>query len=137
MNKYYLFIIKKRHIRNFKNKSYVLYKNLEKLYYLNTYDFSYGLNIYKQLCDYISVKLLKDYINSRIKHTKINNLIKIDSIKESTYITLKRSCIIIYTNKRKSFLFKIFNIYNNNIFVCDFQNKNYFWLNEYVKSRQI
>lgn len=133
MNKYYLFVIKKRNINIYKNKSYVLYKNLEKLYYLKAYDFSYGLNIYNTLCDNISVKLLNNYINSRIKHKRINNIIKID---KNNYLTIKRSCIIMYTNNKKNILFKIFNIYNDNIFVCDFKNNNYFWLNEYLKKGQ-
>ena len=131
MNRYYLFIIKKDYMRLYRSKSYVLYKVLENLY--NTCDFSYGVNIYKQLCNKISVKLLNDYIESRIRHKKINNIIKLESAKEKTYIEIKYSCIVVYTNTKKTTIFKIFNIYNRNIFVCDFKNKDYFWLNNYLK----
>lgn len=132
MNKYYLFIIDKKLIKNYKNKSYVLYKLLETLYKSETYDFCYGIKIYWQICNNISVKLLNNYINNRIKISKINE--KVFKIKnEQTYIQLMYPCIIIKTKNKKSNLFRIFNIYNRDIFVCDFKNQNYFWLNEYLK----
>ena len=134
MKKYYLFIIKNEYVKLYKNKSYVLYKILEKLYSAKTYDFSYGINIYKELCNNISVKLLDNYFNNRILHKKKNNIIKLNN--ELTYIEIKYPCIIIYTNKISK-IFKIFNIYNHNIFMCDFKNKKYYWLNKYVKYRQI
>ena len=55
------------------NKSYVLYKIMETLYKLRAYDFSYGKNIYKQLCLPFSSKLLNNYIEKRINNIKINN----------------------------------------------------------------
>lgn len=132
MNKYYLFIIDKKLIKNYKNKSYVLYKLIETLYKSETYDFCYGIKIYWQICNNISVKLLNNYINNRIKISKINE--KVFKIKnEQTYIQLMYPCIIIKTKNKKSNLFRIFNIYNRDIFVCDFKNQNYFWLNEYLK----
>lgn len=134
MNKYYLFIIDKKLIKNYKNKSYVLYKLLETLYKSETYDFCYGIKIYWQICNNISVKLLNNYINNRIKISKVNE--KVFKIKnEQTYIQLMYPCIIIKTKNKKSNLFRIFNIYNRDIFVCDFKNQNYFWLNEYLKNR--
>ena len=66
MRKYYLFIIKLEYTKKYKNKSYVLYKILENLYNLRTYDFSYGVNIYKQICLPFAVKVLKNYINNPI-----------------------------------------------------------------------
>ena len=133
MTKYYLFIIKKRNLNIYKNKSYVLYKMLEKLYSLKAYDFSYGLNIYNELCDLINVKLLEDYISNHLEHEIKNKLIKINN----NYVSLKKPCIILYTNTKRNELFKLFNIYNPHIFVCNFKNHDYFWLNEYLKNRQI
>lgn len=130
MRKYYLFIIKKEYVKLYKNKSYILYKILEKLYNMD-YEYTYGINIYNQLCDRVSKKLLNNYINSRIKHTRKNKLIIINK----TYLEIKYSCIIIYTNKKNNNIFKIFNIYNSNIFICDFKNKDYFWLNEYLNRK--
>ncbi len=132
MNKYYLFIIDKKLIKEYKNKSYVLYKLLETLYKSETYDFCYGIKIYWQICNNISVKLLSNYINNRINTIKINEkIIKLKN--EKTYIQLMYPCIIVKTKNKKNNIFKIFNIYNRDIFVCDFENKDYYWLNEYLK----
>ena len=127
MRKYYLFIIKKEYINIYKNKSYVLYKMLEKLKNLRKYDFSYGLNIYKEICLPFSVNLLTNYIKQRIKYKKINDkIIKIDNI----YLQINYSCINIKSDINNPWILKIFNIYNKNIFVCDFDNIDYFWLND-------
>ena len=127
MKKYYLFIINDYYVKLYKNKSYALYKILEGLYSIKAYDFSYGLNIYNEICKNIDVKLLNNYFNNRIRHIKINNIIKLYN--EKTYIEILYPCIIIYTSNRVSKIFKLFNIYNHNIFICDFNNKKSFWLN--------
>lgn len=133
MNKYYLFIIENKLIKNYKNKSYVLYKLLETLYKSEAYDFCYGIKIYWQICNNFSVKLLDNYISNRIKSYKKNKIIKIKN--ENTYIRLMHPCIVIKTNNRRTKIFRIFNIYNRNIFVCNFEKQDYFWLNDYLKSK--
>lgn len=134
MNKYYLFIIDNKLVKSYKNKSYVLYKLLETLYKSESYDFCYVIKIYWQICNNFSVKLLQNYINTRIKCFKKGKVIRIAD--EKTYIQLMYPCIIISTNNKKTNIFKIFNIYNRCIFVCDFKNYNYFWLNDYLKTRK-
>ena len=131
MRKYYLFIIKNEYI--IKNKSYGIFKMLKKIYYLKSYDFSYGINIYRELCLPFSVNLLNNYLDKRISHKKINNkLIKIQD--ENTYLQLMYPCVIIKTNQNIPKILKIFHIYNRNIFICDFDNDDYFWLNDYFNS---
>lgn len=135
MRKYYLFIIKKEYYDIYKNKSYVLYKILEKLHSLRPYDFSYGISIYKQICLPFAFKLLNNYVKQRIKHHKISDkVIKIDSAFEDTYIQIRYPCVIIKTNVNMPQILKIFNIYNKNIFVCDFKNIDYFWLSHHFKT---
>ena len=62
MKKYYLFVIKNDYYRIYRKNPYILYKILERLYMLEKYDFSYGISLYKQLCQPFGVKLLKNYI---------------------------------------------------------------------------
>ena len=40
---------------------------------------------------------------------------------------------MIFTDTSYPEIFRIFNIYNRKIFVCDFLNSNYFWLNKEVE----
>ena len=130
MEKYYLFIIKDKYRKLYKNKSYALYKILENLYGIKAYDFSFGINIYNEICKNLNVKLLNNYFNNRINHKRINKIIKLN--KENTYIQIMYPCVVIYTNNKFSKTFRLFNIYNQNIFACDFKNKKSFWLNKQV-----
>ena len=80
------------------------------------------------------VKLFNNYINNKMRYEQINSeVIKIDSLFEETYIRIKPSCVIIYSNVNFPQILKIFNIYNKNIFVCDFEQKDFFWLNRQIK----
>lgn len=134
MRKYYLFIIKKTYYNTYKNKSYVLYQVLETLKNAQTYDFSYGINVYKSLCMPFPIKLLYNYFEKRISYNLVNSkVMKINSHFEETYVEIKHSCIIIKSNVSFPEILKIFNIYNKNIFVCDFNHKDFFWLNDVLK----
>lgn len=134
MRKYYLFIIKKEYYNSYKNKSYVLYQVLESLKNIKSYDFSYGINIYQNICLPFPVSLFKNYFSNRINYEQINKkIIRIESDFEDTYVQLNYSCIIIKSNCNFPQILKIFNIYNKNIFICDFKNKDFFWLNEQLK----
>ena len=135
MRKYYLFVLKKEYYNFYKNKSYVLYKMLENLDSLKPYDFSYGIDIFKEMCLPFSYKVLKNYIDNKITHKKISSkVIKINNKNEIIYLQLGYAKTIIKTNVNIPKIFKIFNIYNKNIFVCDFQNNDYFWLNNCFNS---
>ena len=97
----------------YKNKSYVLYKIMETLYKLRTYDFSYGKNIYFQLCLPFASKLLNNYIDKRINNIKVNDkVIKISSEFEDTYLQISKAFVVIKTNVNSPQILKIFNIYN-------------------------
>lgn len=134
MRKYYLFLIKNEYYKVYRDNSYILYKMLESISNMQTYDYSYGISIFNQLCNKVSDKLLNNYIDSKIKHIKINKkIIFINSLFERTYIQINKSCIIVKTNVVLPQIFKVFNIYNRQIFICDFLNKNYFWLNKQIK----
>lgn len=135
VRKYYLFIIKKEYGNTYKNKSYVLYKILENLSHLKTCDFSYGIQIFEELCLPFSVKLLSNYIDNRISYRRINSkIIQLDDYIERTYLQLGYPCTIIKSNINNPKILKVFHIYSKEIFVCDFENKDYFWLSEQIKS---
>lgn len=135
MRRYYLFIIKKEYYNTYKNKSYVLYKILEKLYKLNAYDFSYGIKIYEELCLPFAVKVLSNYIYHHIQYEFINSkIIHLKSNFEKTYLQISYPCTIIKTNVNSPEILKVFNIYNHYIFICDFDMEDYFWLNHQRKN---
>ncbi len=116
---------------------YNLYKTLESIYLLNKESASFG----KDLLDQLITPLEKDKISKTIyelnkdndfymkvgdKHKIINKYRK-----EQTEIEVKNSHILLKTN---AFYKNIKNFLPSNyFFVCDFANKDYFWLSKLVQ----
>ena len=136
MYKYYLFIIKKEVYSAYYNNMDILFSTLRNLYYSSNNELSYGLSVYNQICDIFNKNILKDYFKNKnskyIKEIKNKFLIK-DKNGEISLINIRSSCLIIKTNSKLPVFLKIINYYNKYIFVCDFKNGRYFWLNDQYK----
>ena len=129
MRKYYIFIIRKEFYKIYKNNSLVLYKTLENLYNLNLSNFGYGVSIYNQLCLTFNPEVLNNYFLRKFNNYKYN---KHFIISEGVIIEIHRSCIVLLTKKNVPNIMKYLLYYNKYLFVCDFDNKDYFWLeNQY------
>ncbi|MBE6144225.1 MAG: sporulation inhibitor of replication protein SirA [Firmicutes bacterium] len=129
MRKYYIFIIRTEFYKIYKNNSLVLYKTLENLYKLNNNNFGYGFSIYNQLCLTFNTEVLNNYFLRKFANYKHN---KHYIQKEQTILEINKSCIVVLTkyNVPKSLKYLLY--YNKYLFVCDFDNKDYFWLqNQY------
>ena len=125
MRKYYLFKIKAESLNNKK-----LYNILEELFYLNRNKFEYGNYIFSNLCSHLNkdelILKLKDKFDIKGNKIIINDL-------ENTSIKINNICIVIETNKNVSIIFKYLNDIEKHFFVCDFKNKDYFLLNNFVQ----
>jgi hypothetical protein len=49
-------------------------------------------------------------------------------------LELNYSCAVVKTSVNIPEIMRVLNIYNKNIFVCDFENSDYFWLKDYFKA---
>lgn len=135
MHTYHLFVLKKETIKLYQKNSNILYILLKNLYELKEKDLVYGISVYHQLCMPINKKLLTNYIIDKIPSLKKNkDTFKILSFFENTTVKINHSNIIVKTDKEKSEIYKIFHIYSDSIFICDFKNNNYFWLDKILKS---
>ena len=133
MYKYNLFIINNNAYKIFKNNADYLYNILNLLYHIKKTDMIFGICLYKDICDKFSVKLFNNYITERFLIKKINNKILLKNNKEKTYLKIKYSNVFIESNVLLPQILKIFNIYNRKIFVVDFNNTKFFWLNDAIK----
>ena len=133
MYKYYLFIINNNAYKIYKNNSYYLYNILNTLCHMKKTDWIYGINLYKNICDIFSVKLLNNYIKDRFYTETKNKKILLKNKEEKTSLKIRYSTVIIESSIYLPQIFRIFNIYNKKIFVIDFNNKNFFWLNDEIK----
>lgn len=127
MQTYNLFVIKDNYVDNYSNNQYLFYL-LKRLYNLKD-NFNYGINLYQELCNFINVDALRYYLNIKYNLNNINNFYI-----DECLTVLKPTRIIIKSNCLPN-LIKLFNCYNRNIFVCDFENNNYFWLDSFVKTK--
>ena len=139
MRTFYLFEIKDNILKNYKNNYEELYKLLESIHYLKTEDIILGYNIFNNLVKPIKKNQYNDYI----KRNNIENECYIcynythtmnDFYNnESTKMIINNSHIRIKSNKNiPSFFYDIRKL--KNIFVCDFNNHDYFLLEETLYS---
>ena len=137
MRTYYLFDIKDNILKNYKHNYDELYEILESVYKLKEEDLVLGYDIFEKIVN----PMKKDIVNNYIKEKNIENenyicynythIINDFYNDESTKMIINNSNIKIKSNKNApSFFYNIRKF--NNIFVCDFNNKDYFLLEETV-----
>ena len=136
MRLYYIFNIKSEIIDLYKDKPSSLYKILENIYYMHEEDANYGFNIFKQLTNKnrqvelnndIYIKLHKDLVYSKLGNVHIVNDLYHDEV---SILKIKNSHLLIESNKGISSFFKVLNDINNNYFVCDFKEKDFFFMDK-------
>lgn len=124
--KYYLFVIKKDFYK--KNDNY-LYSMLENLKYMKRENYNYGFSIYHNVCYFFNDSIIKNYLEKKYNMKPENNIYK---IADDTTLKITKSYAVIKTNKHLRELLCIFYIYHKDIFVCNFDTKEYFWLKEKI-----
>ncbi|MBE6156857.1 MAG: sporulation inhibitor of replication protein SirA [Firmicutes bacterium] len=138
MRTFYIFKIKRELTILTKETPYNLYRTIENLYYLDNDSLGVSFKIYNDLFDLFD----KEYINKRIynlfkNHRYYNKDGDIHTIcnkykPETSTLRVYRSHIILKSDVINPTLLVNY-LMTDNLFVCDFKNKDYFWLNEFVR----
>lgn len=113
-----------------------LYEILKQLYSLKKNDLDYAVQVFSSLTEkvdkeYLNKKIFLKYHNEMI-YTKtdtehiINNLYK----DEISILTIKNVYMLLTTNHNYSSFFNILLDYQEDLFICDFENFDYFFLND-------
>jgi hypothetical protein len=120
-----------------KETPYNLFKTLEGVYYLDKTQLDVGISLFEQ----IAIPFHKDDINKLLFDTyKDNDFYTLSKGKHRLYnkylneiveFEPRLSYILLKTNSNKKSIFQNIMI-NNHLFACDFQNKDYFWLDSIV-----
>lgn len=128
MRTYYLFTIRPKIKTAYQEDVNGLYNHLYRLYKNNKRTINYKFNFYKQLCIVFKADVIKEYLKYQ-PHVKYkNNKFLIKKNPEINLIEVNYACVVIISNINIPLILKSFSYYNNNIFVCDFENNDYFWL---------
>ena len=136
MRTFYIFKISKNMTLLTEDNPYNLYKTLEEIYLLDKKSVSYGKDLLDQLIipinkekyNRVIYEINKDndfYMKMGDKHTIYNRYRD-----ESTTIIIKNSHIILQTTSINKNITNF--LPSRNLFVCDFKNKDYFWLSKLV-----
>ncbi len=132
MRHFYLFDIN-NNININKTHPYGLYKLFLELYHSSTSNYRYYNRIYGSIIKPINRKLLNNNIynvyKTNVYYTKFKNKHYYNDYldNEETRVIINNSFIRVDTNKIKPSFFKYLNKYSN-LFVCDFDNNDYFYL---------
>ena len=137
MRTFYIFKINKEMGILLKESPYNLFKSMEGIYLMDKADVGFG----KELLDQIIVPIDKLKYNRLIydKNKENDFYIKSGDIhrivnkyrKEDTIIKVRNSHILLHTNIINKDIRKF--LPKSELFACDFENKDYFWLEELVR----
>ena len=133
MRVYYLFRINDTFKNLYNSKTFYLYKTLEEISKSSKNDFIISYKLFEQM----AISYDKTHTNNNIYNSfyydkyykrNLNKHIYNDEV-EKTILTVYNTYIKIKTNKNSCKFFKVLR-HDGNIFVCDFNNKDYFWLSK-------
>lgn len=117
---------------------YKLYKMLEDAYYTNKHNLVLSSSLYEQITTNFNKLYLNNYlfVNNKLDsyYYKKSNLHLISNRHERSKLMVNSYCLKLKTNLNYPKFFEHINKYSDNIFICDFQNQDYFWLNKVVKN---
>ena len=118
-----------------------LYKMLEDAYYTNKHNIVLSSTYYEQITTNFNKLYINNYINVNNKidgyYYNKNNIHIISSRDEYSKLMVSKYCLKLKTNLNYPIFFKNIATYSDNIFVCDFENHDYFWLNKVSKLNKI
>lgn len=138
MRTFYIFKIKKELTILTKETPYNLYRTIENLYYIDKHDLGVSFHVYNDLFDLFD----KEYLNKRINSLfKSNRYYSYEQDKHTIYnkyrpetsiLKIYKSHILLKSDVINPTLLVNY-LMSDNLFVCDFKNKDFFWLNEFVR----
>lgn len=134
MREFFVFELKDEFKELYQDKPSVLYNIFEQIYYLKKEDIDYGYSLFHQLTKKIDKEKLDHHLfikyHQEIPYSKRGNIHYYNNPvhDEISSIQIKRAYMHIKTNYFDCFFLSVFNTLNNNYFICDFKNQDYFFL---------
>lgn len=133
MRTYYIFNVNKYYGYMYKDNPFKMYKIFEEIYYSRDYDSVKTYHILEEIANPFNKIMLNEYIyfEYKLKYGyKRKDNIHYLSTTERTTLRINNYNIKLETESNYSVFFNDISNYNNNLFVCDFENMDYFWLSK-------
>lgn len=133
MRTFYIFKINREFKTLTKNKPYNLYLALDNIHAMDKRDLSLAIKLYTQVCEYNDVRALNlsifNLLNESDYYTKFNNhhIINNYYTDETSKLTVHKTYLKLRSSDNNPTFFRTLRVFPN-LFVVDFQDKDYFWL---------
>lgn len=117
----------------YSNNPFKMYKIFEEIYYSKDYDNIKTFRVMEEVAIPFNKIMLNEYIyyEYKLKYGyKRKDNVHILNTDEKTTLRINNYNIKIETDSNYSIFFDDIKSYNPNLFVCDFDNKDYFWLSK-------
>lgn len=136
MRVFYIFNINEYFSETYANKSYKLYCMLKDIYLAKEHNSKLVDNYFEQISNQFDIDYINNYLYNILSNNdnyskKENNHIICDNF-ECSKLILSTNCIKLKTNQQFPDILKLLANINKYIFVCDFHNNKYFWLNNNI-----
>ncbi len=137
MRIFYVYVINEFYKDMYYHHSYSLYKILESIYYERDYDKISSYRMYKQVVTPLNKMMCNGYVtkNHRLSYEYgyDNHAHYIRKKDEHTKMVITNIYIKVISDKNfPTFFHDIFS-YEGDVFICDFDNNDYFWLDKLMK----
>lgn len=133
MRTFYIFKIKNEYASLTKNNPYHLFKMLTYIYNLELSEVSRGIDLFNKMTDTfktkeIDINIFKAYRENYF-YTKFKNIHQINNIykKEESKLVIRKKFLLLQSTVVRPTFLKDLAKYDN-LFFCDFENMDYFWL---------
>jgi hypothetical protein len=139
MRVYYAFIVNEYFASFYNAKPSALYKIFEQIYNLSNNDIVLGYRIFEQIALPFNKNNIGEYIYSKhcgeLSYSRNNNKHIINNLyyDEHSKLSIYNSHLKIKSNINYPTFIDTLRDFEENIFICDFVNKDYFWLDKIKK----
>ncbi len=136
MRTFYLYQINDFCLDLYQKYPFKLYHLLRDTYYTSKYNQPLAISSYEQITDKFNKQFLHDFVFNHSKmdmyyHTK-NYVHTISNHYEYSKLMISSYSLKLKTNINYSSFFSCIGKYSDGIFVCDFENQDYFWLSKVI-----
>ncbi len=137
MRTFYIFNINKDFYNLMKNNPYHLFRAMEDIHNFDNKDVSLAYDLFMQIVSPFDKSKINNKIFTESKnndfYSKFHNVHRIQNkyLPEDSMLVVNKAFLLLESNVLKPSFFSDLKEYKN-LFVCDFKNKDYFWLNELV-----
>ena len=136
MRMFYVFNVKKEIKELYRDNLSSLYKILNSIYYMRKEDVNYGFNLFNQITNKIKVLELSNQIyiemHTNVIYTKNNHEHVINDLyrDEISVLRVRKSHVMIQSNKSYNKFFDLLLNYDDNYIVCDFLENDFFFIGD-------